>query len=207
MSAPASRIASGAFPPFRVGKKQVFLPNHVITFITPKPLQPPNWATFIVPLQFNKLDLKDYLRNAYGVEVLKVRSFISGKALVKHKEFGDGREAVPHQTRRPRSEKKMIAELKAPFVFPSPPEDLTPWDNDIFKSVSAMSEANSAEIKNLRDNRRRLNVANRPVTNNRISLAKQAEALRARNEVWSNDSPLDDKWVEVEKDIELPPGE
>ncbi|KAL8339877.1 hypothetical protein RB601_006144 [Gaeumannomyces tritici] len=203
MSAAAStlKVATG------YGGKRVFLPNHVITFITPKPLQPPNWATFIVPLKFNKLDLKDYLRNAYGVEVGRIRSFISGKPLVKHKEFSDGRESVPGQTRRPRSEKKMIVELAVPFVFPSPPEDLAPWDNDIFKAVQAMSEGNSAEVKGLRDNRRRLNVSNRPVTNNRISLAKQAEALRARGEAWSNDSPLDDKWIEVEKDIELPPGQ
>lgn len=158
-----------------------------------------------MPLKFNKLDLRDYLWHAYGVEVRSVRSFISGRPLSKHHEFGDGREPIRHQTRRPRSEKKMLAELKVPFVFPSVPEDLSPWDNDIFKAVTELSESSSEDLRNLRVNRRRANVSDRPVSNSRISLAKQAEALRLRKEAWSNDSELDDKWVEVEKDIQLPP--
>ncbi|KLU86198.1 hypothetical protein MAPG_05215 [Magnaporthiopsis poae ATCC 64411] len=204
MSTALSKVAT-TLPRFAVGKQQIFLPNHVITFISPKPLQPPNLAAFIVPLKFNKLDLRDYLWHAYGVEVRSVRSFISGKPLSKHYESGDGQDPIRHQTRRPKSEKKMLAELKVPFVFPSVPEDLSPWDNDIFKAVTEVSEGNSEDIKNLRVNRRRANVADRPVSNSRISLAKQAEALRLRKEAWSNDSELDDKWVEVEKDIQLPP--
>ena len=38
------------------------------------PLQAPNLASFLVPLWFNKLDMKDYLWHVYGIGVGHVRS-------------------------------------------------------------------------------------------------------------------------------------
>ncbi|KAL9102953.1 MAG: hypothetical protein Q9163_001940 [Psora crenata] len=57
------------------GEKQVFLPNFVLTLIR-SPHLSANFASFLTPLWFNKLDLKDYLYHVYGVQVLSVRSYV-----------------------------------------------------------------------------------------------------------------------------------
>ncbi|KAL8928888.1 MAG: hypothetical protein Q9172_000725 [Xanthocarpia lactea] len=57
------------------GQKQVYLPNFTLTLLR-TPFSPPNCATFITPLHLNKLDLKDYLYNLYGIKVLNVRSYV-----------------------------------------------------------------------------------------------------------------------------------
>ena len=50
-------------------------PNFTLTLLR-TPFAPPNYATFLTPLHLNKLDLKDYLYNLYGVQVLSVRSYV-----------------------------------------------------------------------------------------------------------------------------------
>lgn len=71
---------------------------------------------------FNKLDMKDYLRSVYGVEVLHVRSAVRQAPVRRRdtKRFSNG------QLYRPASTKKMIVELVNPFVWPDVEEDLTP---------------------------------------------------------------------------------
>ncbi|KAH6635311.1 hypothetical protein B0J18DRAFT_360336 [Chaetomium sp. MPI-SDFR-AT-0129] len=126
MTTPVAAAAEAAVQtiPRRFGTKQVYLPNHVIAFIRPKPRQPPNLATFVVPLQFNKLDMRDYLWHVYNVEVTAVRSFVN--------QFGP-RQKHGHtgRTFRPRSGKMMIAELVKPFVWPELPEEKDLEDFDI----------------------------------------------------------------------------
>ena len=95
-------------------------PNFVITFLR-TPLKPPHFASFLVPLNLNKLDLKSYLYNAYNIRVLHVRSFIIHGRMVRDARTG-------RKYRKPRT-KKMTVEMdgpKAAFVWPDPPEDLTP---------------------------------------------------------------------------------
>lgn len=142
-------------PPFRLGKKQIFLlsapwdgspcelhrphplsilqrplansclrPNFTLTLLrTPK--LPPRFASFIVPLNLNKLDLRDYLYNCYGVRVLGVRSYIQQQK-VRQDRPGEKR---PAQRRwfRPRAIKKMMVELEKPFVWPDEPESFEPY--------------------------------------------------------------------------------
>lgn len=61
------------FPPR--GQKQIYLPNFTLTLLR-TPHAPPHFASFLTPLNLNKLDLKDYLWNAYGLQALTVRSFV-----------------------------------------------------------------------------------------------------------------------------------
>lgn len=75
-----------------------------------------------MPLNINKLDLKDYLRNAYGVEVNSVRSFVQQKKIQPTKDP----ESRTRRWYRPRAIKKMIVELKEPFIYPEEPKDLSP---------------------------------------------------------------------------------
>jgi large subunit ribosomal protein L23 len=91
----------------------------VLTLIrTPK--LPPTFATFIVPLNINKLDLRDYLWNAYGVPVTGVRSYIQMQKLRQDKPHAS--RPFPRKWYRPRSIKKMTVEMEQPFVWPEEPE-------------------------------------------------------------------------------------
>ena len=94
-------------------------PDFTITFIR-TPFLPPRYASFWVPLNFNKLDIKDYLKRLYGVDVLKVRSYVEQQKVTREQPRGrDGYGPL----RRPMSRKKMTVELKDPFVWPEEPAD------------------------------------------------------------------------------------
>ncbi|KAI0840935.1 hypothetical protein F5Y06DRAFT_294206 [Hypoxylon sp. FL0890] len=105
---------------FRTGTKKVFLPDHKIAFLRPRENQPPNFASFRVPLTFNKLDIRDYLLHAYNVPVLGVRSQLTQRR---------PRQSKLHQRiYRPPPVKTMTVELQKPFAWPKEPEDLEPWN-------------------------------------------------------------------------------
>ena len=87
------------------------------------PFLPPRFASFYVPLSFNKLDMRDYLRNAYGVKILNVRSVVEQQKITRMRRDGSG--IGPY--RRPQSRKKMTVEMTEPFVWPDPPEDMSPY--------------------------------------------------------------------------------
>ncbi|KAL8808545.1 MAG: hypothetical protein Q9182_000096 [Xanthomendoza sp. 2 TL-2023] len=111
------------------GRKQVYLPNFTLTLLR-TPFAPPNTATFLTPLNINKLDLKDYLYNLYGIHVLTIRSYVQ-HAKVRIDKPGA---PVPKPRRhyRPRSTKKMTIEMppQHPFLYPAAPEDFEPWDKE-----------------------------------------------------------------------------
>lgn len=78
----------------------------------------------MVPLNLNKLDLRDYLYNAYGVKVLSVRSFVSQAPVRQDKP--DAERPKPRKWYRERARKYMVAEMERPFVWPEVPEDFSP---------------------------------------------------------------------------------
>ncbi|KAL3451952.1 ribosomal protein L23-domain-containing protein [Aspergillus insuetus] len=106
-------------------RKQVYLPNFTIALIR-TPFLPPRFASFYVPLNFNKLDIRDYLQRLYGVGVLRVRSYVEQMKVTRMKRNGNGY----GQLRRPQSKKRMMVEMREPFVWPEAPEDMTPWEKD-----------------------------------------------------------------------------
>ncbi|CEL03246.1 hypothetical protein ASPCAL04403 [Aspergillus calidoustus] len=108
-------------------RKQVYLPNFTIALIR-TPFLPPRFASFYVPLNFNKLDLRDYLQRLYGVGVLRIRSYVEQMKVTRMKRNGNGY----GQLRRPQSKKRMTVEMKEPFVWPEAPEDMAPWEKDQF---------------------------------------------------------------------------
>ncbi|KAL2141900.1 hypothetical protein VTI28DRAFT_1833 [Corynascus sepedonium] len=179
--------------PRRFGTKQIFLPNHVIAFVRPKPKQPPNLATFAVPLQFNKLDLRDYLYHVYNVEVTSVRSFIN-QPLPRRKLAGTGK------WYRPRSKKMMIAELVKPFVWPDPPaeEDLKDFDIDMFKR---MAKERETTLQQHNDPTKIPLRTQSPVPTDRRQLRREAAKILETGE-WSN-AKEDGEWTEVEKEVKI----
>ncbi|KAK3688497.1 hypothetical protein B0T22DRAFT_155468 [Podospora appendiculata] len=202
MATSVAEAAARALPNFRTGAKQIFLPNHVITFIRPKPKQPPNLATFVVPLTFNKLDLRDYLFHAYNVEVLAVRSFINERAPVRDGDRG--------KWYRPRSQKMMIVELEKAFVWPEPPaEDAREdFDYNTFRRNLQTREARDAEFTRRRKGEIALRTEAK-VPQQRKTLRKQAAAILNSEEGWSNRSGVkedDGAWKEVEEEMKVPRG-
>ncbi|KAK4238852.1 hypothetical protein C8A03DRAFT_33107 [Achaetomium macrosporum] len=184
--------------PRRFGNKQIFLPNHVIAFIRPKPKQPPNLATFVVPLEFNKLDLRDYLYHAYNVEVTSVRSFINQPT--PRQKYGN-----MGKWYRPRSQKMMIAELVKPFVWPDPPEvkDREPFDYQIFQK---MEKQRKSHMERQMDPSNIPLRTQQPTPEERVALKQQAKEFLDSGE-WSNGRRGDDKWTEVETDVTVSDGE
>lgn len=169
-------------------------PNHVVAFVRPKDGQPPNMATFNVPLSFNKLDFRDYLWNVYNVEVRSVRSFVN-QMRPRQRQYGNSQGGKWY---RPRSQKMMIAELARPFVWPEAPEDLSPWDKLMYDSVEAehrkgieAQHARARGIPKLRDEMER--------SADRRRLRQEAEGLLAGTRTWRPGQPLGAAWVEVEE--------
>jgi ribosomal protein L23 len=104
-------------PPFKVGRKKVYLPDIVITLQRNTKLEP-YYAVFEVPLNLSKLDLRDYLWHLYNVKVLSVRSSVLPGRLrtIRQPEEGEPRWGIP--IRRTQARKKMIVELADPFTYP-----------------------------------------------------------------------------------------
>ena len=102
-------------------------PKFVVTFYR-TPHLAPKYASFDVPLRFNKLDMRSYLKSLYNVDVIHVRSTVKQQKVVREQHGrlsssngGQGR------LRRPKSQKIMTVELLEPFVWPEEIKDLSPY--------------------------------------------------------------------------------
>lgn len=101
----------------------------------------PYHARFLVPLDFSKYDLRDYLFHAYNVKCFNIRSY------VKQMPVRDTREQPRHWF-RPDSQKYMTVELEQPFVWPETP-NLEPWgQQDRQKELKDAVVANGAADAN-----------------------------------------------------------
>lgn len=92
--------------------------------------QDPRHAKFQVPLWFSKLDLRDYLWHAYGVESYSARSYVKltpVRPLEGH---------APRRWHRKKSRKFITVELARPFVWPKEPQDLSEWNADTNEQAS-----------------------------------------------------------------------
>jgi Ribosomal protein L23 len=95
-------------------RKQIYLPRFSIMLIR-TPRLGPHYAHFQVPLWFNKLDMKSYLKNVYDVDIVHVRSSVTwGKK--DHRQAyrpGGTGDAFRHA-----SKKRMTVQLAEPFEWP-----------------------------------------------------------------------------------------
>ncbi|KAF3935523.1 hypothetical protein ABW19_dt0201433 [Dactylella cylindrospora] len=108
--------------------KNIYLPNFVIALIR-TPRLPPNFAQFAVPLNLNKLDLRNYLQNAYKINPLSIRSSI------RHAAVELVMEGKTRRYKRKRAEKRMTIEMKDPFVWPEEPKDLSKFDHELYMNI------------------------------------------------------------------------
>ncbi|KAK6499791.1 hypothetical protein TWF481_010149 [Arthrobotrys musiformis] len=159
--------------------KQIYLPNFVIALVR-TPRLPPTFAQFAVPLSLNKLDLKNYLKNAYGIKVLGVRSSIRQQP-VEIEQQGGARRYV-----RKQAEKRMIIEMEEPFVWPEEPKDLTKFDNQLYQNIEKFR--NEAREKAMDGGRGRIAASK---TRRRLSLAVQ-EMRRGEAEGSAAEAPKEE---------------
>ncbi|ODQ64119.1 hypothetical protein NADFUDRAFT_47839 [Nadsonia fulvescens var. elongata DSM 6958] len=121
--------------PFKMGQKQVFLPWARIILLRPNAKHTPYQAKFIVPRKFNKLDLRDYLYNVYGLPVLNVTT-----QLLHAKWQRD-------QPRGPRYRnaqiKKMTVDMEDAFIWPTEPKDMSAWNIEGYKELQKFIEEKS----------------------------------------------------------------
>ncbi|KAI0132513.1 hypothetical protein BJ170DRAFT_250979 [Xylariales sp. AK1849] len=182
-------MAAAAAKGFRTGTKQVFLPDHIITLCRPHRPQPPQFATFHVPLTFNKLDIRDYLLNAYGVSTIGVRSHIAQRP-PRLSEF-TGRIG------RPPPIKYMTVELEKPFVFPKEPDENAKekWHSEEMTNRIKMEKTMEERKKAFRLKGELTSPAKTKRSIDRNMLAKQASDLLSGKTVWENKRALDPRWT------------
>ncbi|KAM4060376.1 ribosomal protein [Hirsutella rhossiliensis] len=183
--AEAAKAAARHLPAFKLGRNQVFLPDHVVTFLRKEHL-PPNEACFQVPLRFTKFDLRDYLWNLYNVEVRKVRVYVKQQPITR-------RPFTMQSYYRPQSLKVMTVELAKPFQWPDVPQNLEPWSNDLWK----MREDQKDENKDDNYNKHKFKIpliSQKPLSKERQELASLAKQMLSGEIKWKNDLVLDPKW-------------
>jgi large subunit ribosomal protein L23 len=99
-------------PHFQVGGKEVFFPHAKVILLRPSAKHTPYQAKFVVPRNFNKLDLRDYLYHLYGLRALNVTTQLLWARWTRE---GPGKPRY----RSPQI-KKMTIEMADPFVWPEP---------------------------------------------------------------------------------------
>lgn len=166
-------------------------PNHVITFCRPsRQATPPQFATFKVPLHFNKLDMRDYLLHAYSVATLGVRSAVMRQPIFRN--------PITRRVQRPPAIKYMTVELQKPFVWPKEPnkEERKQWHDEQTEKRVQLQEKQDQAMEKYQKHGRLQNDAVEKRSANRTQLAKQAKDLLSGAAKWDNRRDLDPKWTE-----------
>lgn len=149
-------------------------PNFVVTIKRSRYLEPFH-ASFIVPLWFSKLDLRDYLYHAYNTRIVSVRSYVKQSRITQGKNHPER----PQYKRwhRPRAIKHMTVELERPFAWPEEPESYKAWNMAEYLEANKEGEEMQESIGPAKDQRE-------PSKDVRLSLREQAKKLLEGKEVW-----------------------
>ncbi|KAG5356545.1 54S ribosomal protein L41 [Yarrowia sp. C11] len=117
---------------FAVGKREVWFPKEQVIFVRPNAKLTPYQASFLTPLHMNKMELRDYLYNVYGLRALNVRSVVFPAAF--------DRENASRPRYRKRMIKKMTIEMEEPFVWPEDAEGTVAKMEEAAKENKKMQE-------------------------------------------------------------------
>lgn len=130
----AEEVATGQ-PHFKVGENQVYLPKGKVCLLRPGAKHSPYQAKFLVPRNFNKLDLRDYLWHVYGLRATNVT------VQLLHAKFERGFNDLARY--RGPQYKKMTIDMEEPFVWPDLPPEANTF-KDIFENQSEVVESRNA---------------------------------------------------------------
>lgn len=114
-------------PHFKVGGKELYFPKARLILLRPNAKHTPYQAKFIVPKSFNKLDLRDYLFNIYGLRAMNVTTQLL------HARYTRSTPASPRY-RGPQI-KKMTIDMAEPFIWPEEPEDKSAWNTEFAEEL------------------------------------------------------------------------
>ncbi|KAK3638636.1 mitochondrial 54S ribosomal protein YmL41 [Elasticomyces elasticus] len=169
-------MAMAAAAPFKVGMKEIYLPNFTVC-LKHTPSQPPTSASFLVPLWFSKLDLRDYLHNVYSLAIgPTIRSYVQ-QSRIRQGQVKDPARPQYKRWHRPRATKRMTVELERPFVWPAEPEDFKPWNKEENKMADQEQSAMQERLGGTKD-------ALTIPTERRVKMREQAKALLEGRERW-----------------------
>lgn len=133
--------SNNLIPHYQVGGKELYFPKARIILLRPNAKHTPYQAKFIVPKSFNKLDLRDYLFNIYGLRALNITTqLLHGKYM----------RVSPYAGRfRGPQIKKMTIEMEDPFIWPNEPKigDNDNWNKPFVEKLNKFSE--EQETKNV----------------------------------------------------------
>lgn len=101
-------------------RKQVYFPDFSVTLVRMEYMGP-YYAKFTVPMWFNKLDMKSYLKELYNVDVVHVRSSVTPTS-IRRRQASDPYTRGPAYRTQPA--KNMIVQLVEPFTWPVRPQDV-----------------------------------------------------------------------------------
>ncbi|CEP62883.1 mitochondrial 54S ribosomal protein uL23m LALA0_S06e06040g [Lachancea lanzarotensis] len=119
-------------PHFKVGETQLYFPKARVILLRPGAKHTPYQAKFIVPKSFNKLDLRDYLYNIYGLRALNVTTQLL------HGKYTRVNQVMPRY--RSAQIKKMTIDMAEPFVWPEEPENKDPWGAALVEDLNKYRE-------------------------------------------------------------------
>ncbi|KAJ4361163.1 mitochondrial 54S ribosomal protein YmL41 [Ascochyta clinopodiicola] len=181
------------------GSKKIYLPKFTVAMVRAPGLSPYH-ARFLVPLDFSKYDLRDYLYHAYNVKCFNIRSYVKQMPI---------RDTVqqPRHWFRDDSKKYMTVEMEQPFVWPAVPEDTKPWGLGQVKSETAQAaEANGIvtveqkrqKAKSLREQVKALMTKKEPLLDRNIA-QKRAEGKELTAEELQKEETAMRKKKENEK--------
>ncbi|KPI36004.1 54S ribosomal protein L23, mitochondrial [Cyphellophora attinorum] len=169
-------------------RTQVHFPNFEVAMIR-RPKHPPNYATFQVPLWFNKMDMKDYLKSLYDVDVVDVRSFVY--QLSKRKQEKDLKRIRKRKLYRPMPLKRMTVQLVDAFEWPKEPEDFS----ELLAHHESLHDVSTQNSKKLPRNI--MDVAN---TELRHKLSQQARDVVLGKQKWKP------TWTQLDSDKKVMQG-
>lgn len=124
-------IAKGE-PHFRVGGKKLYFPTARIILLRPNAKHTPYQAKFIVPKSFNRMDLRDYLYNVYGLRAFNITTQLQHGAFTR-----DGNAVARYRLGQV---KKMTIDMAEPFIWPEEPESKEAWNVDFFNNLRKYSD-------------------------------------------------------------------
>ncbi|KAJ2164772.1 mitochondrial 54S ribosomal protein YmL41, partial [Coemansia sp. RSA 551] len=99
--------------PPKFGNFKIYFPNIVFKII-PDPRLTKHQAAFRIPLNLNKLDVRDYLTHIYNVTVTDVRTAVLPGKIMTNRFTG--------QKERTSRTKKAIVTMKETFQYPEAPD-------------------------------------------------------------------------------------
>lgn len=102
-------------PHFKIGGNKIYFPQGRICLLRPNAKHTPYQAKFLVPKSMNKMDLRDYLWNIYGLRALNVTVQLLPAKWARGA-FDNARYRIPQL-------KKMTVDMVEPFIWPEVPKE------------------------------------------------------------------------------------